>query len=169
LINYGEDDNRRLPDDGAHLAARLRDARTMVILSSVTRGAFNHIHGSADRKAMIGEVAMSVVRISQGSSAVDARFPASEYRHGDGTTDAGVCDRRSRLCGMKRRREGIAKAQREGKYRGRAPTVLRWADEIIRLKESGVSPTEIATRLGIGRASVYRVLTDRPGGEQVAA
>jgi predicted esterase len=31
LINDGEEDNRRLPDDGAHLATRLRDAGTMVI------------------------------------------------------------------------------------------------------------------------------------------
>jgi hypothetical protein len=32
-----------------------------------------------------------------------------------------------------------------------------------------VTPTEIATRLGIGRASVYRVLADQSGDEQVAA
>ena len=40
------------------------------------------------------------------------------------------------------------------------------ADEIIRLKEEGVRPSEIATRLGIGRASVYRVLNEQ---EKVAA
>ena len=38
------------------------------------------------------------------------------------------------------------------------PTARRKADEIIRLKEEGVRPSEIASRLGIGRASVYRVL-----------
>jgi DNA invertase Pin-like site-specific DNA recombinase len=35
------------------------------------------------------------------------------------------------------------------------------SDEIIRLKEAGVAPTEIAIRLGIGRASVYRVLCEQ--------
>jgi DNA invertase Pin-like site-specific DNA recombinase len=70
---------------------------------------------------------------------------------------------------LERQREGIAKAQREGKYKGRTPTVRRRAAEIARLKEAGVTPTEIATRLGIGRASVYRVLADQSGGEQVAA
>ena len=70
---------------------------------------------------------------------------------------------------LERQREGISKAQREGKYRGRTPTVRRRAAEIIRLKEAGVTPTEIATRLGIGRASVYRVLADQSGDEQVAA
>ncbi len=34
----------------------------------------------------------------------------------------------------------------------------RKAAEIIRLKEAGVRPTEIAVRLGIGWASVYRAL-----------
>ena len=64
---------------------------------------------------------------------------------------------------LERQREGIAKAQREGKYKGRAPTVRRRAEEIIRLKEAGVSPTEIAMRLGVGRASVYRVLAEQGG------
>ena len=69
---------------------------------------------------------------------------------------------------LERQREGIAKAQREGRYKGRAPTVRRRADEIIRLKEAGVTPTEIAVRLGIGRASVYRIL-GQADGERVAA
>jgi DNA invertase Pin-like site-specific DNA recombinase len=59
---------------------------------------------------------------------------------------------------LERQREGIAKAQREGRYKGRVPTVRRRAAEIIRLKEQGVTPTEIASRLGVGRASVYRIL-----------
>jgi DNA invertase Pin-like site-specific DNA recombinase len=70
---------------------------------------------------------------------------------------------------LERQREGIAKAQREGKYKGRAPTVRRRAEEIIRLKEAGVTPTEIATRLGIGRASVYRVLVEQTGEDRQEA
>src|SRR5271167_406500 len=71
---------------------------------------------------------------------------------------------------LERQREGIAKAQREGRYKGRAPTVRRRADEIIRLRDAGVSPSEIAVRLAIGRASVYRVLAEQTdGGRQKAA
>jgi DNA invertase Pin-like site-specific DNA recombinase len=64
---------------------------------------------------------------------------------------------------LERQREGIAKAQQQGKYKGRAPTARRRAAEVIRLKEAGVTPTEIATRLGIGRASVYRILSAQTG------
>lgn len=59
---------------------------------------------------------------------------------------------------LERQREGIAKAKREGRYKGRVPTARRQAAEIARLKSNGLTPSEIASRLGIGRASVYRVL-----------
>ena len=55
---------------------------------------------------------------------------------------------------LERQREGIAQAKRDGRYRGRAPTARRQIAEITRLKDAGVTPTEIATRSGIGRPSV---------------
>jgi DNA invertase Pin-like site-specific DNA recombinase len=59
---------------------------------------------------------------------------------------------------LERQREGIAKAKAEGKYKGRAPTARAKADEVKALAAQGVGATKIAERLGIGRASVYRVL-----------
>ena len=59
---------------------------------------------------------------------------------------------------LERQREGIAKAKAEGKYQGRAPTAQRQAETVRQLKADGVRPVEIARRLGIGRASVYRIL-----------
>jgi DNA invertase Pin-like site-specific DNA recombinase len=59
---------------------------------------------------------------------------------------------------LERQREGIQKAKAEGKYRGRKPTARAKADEIKTLKAAGIRPTDIARQLGIGRASVYRVL-----------
>lgn len=62
---------------------------------------------------------------------------------------------------LERRREGIARAKAEGKYRGRAPTARRQAEEIAALKAQGLKAEEIAERLGIGRSSVFRVLKER--------
>lgn len=59
---------------------------------------------------------------------------------------------------LERQREGIAKAKAEGKYKGRKPTAQAKTDEVLRLKGEGMKPTDIAKELGIGRASVYRIL-----------
>jgi DNA invertase Pin-like site-specific DNA recombinase len=59
---------------------------------------------------------------------------------------------------LERQREGIAKAKMEGKYKGRAPTARAKTAEARALKAEGFGATQIAKRLGIGRASVYRVL-----------
>ena len=70
---------------------------------------------------------------------------------------------------LERQREGIMKAKREGRYKGRVPTARRKAAEIIRLNQEGVRPSEIASRLGIGRASVYRVLGQHTSSERQEA
>lgn len=59
---------------------------------------------------------------------------------------------------LSRQREGIAKAKREGKYKGRAPTARAKSDEVLRLLNSGVRPTDVAKQVGIARRSVYRIV-----------
>jgi DNA invertase Pin-like site-specific DNA recombinase len=59
---------------------------------------------------------------------------------------------------LERQREGIAAAKNAGKYRGRKPTARAKGGEVRRLVAEGISKAEIARRLGIGEASVYRIL-----------
>lgn len=54
-----------------------------------------------------------------------------------------------------RQMEGIAKAKAAGVYRGRPKSIA--PDEVLRLLGAGVGPAEVARRLKIGRASVYRI------------
>jgi DNA invertase Pin-like site-specific DNA recombinase len=56
-----------------------------------------------------------------------------------------------------RQLEGIAKAKAEGRYKGRQASIDE--AQIRLLKAEGLGATAIAKRLNVGRASVYRALT----------
>ena len=58
-----------------------------------------------------------------------------------------------------RQLEGIAKAKAAGVYKGRPPSID--PARVRELKAQGIGATQIAKALGIGRASVYRVLEER--------
>ena len=58
-----------------------------------------------------------------------------------------------------RRAYGIAKAKREGKYKGRKPTAMARADEVVELRKR-MKVDEIVKVTGISRASVFRILKD---------
>ena len=65
-----------------------------------------------------------------------------------------------------RQLEGIRAAKAKGVYKGRKPSIDR--AEVRRLREvEGLGPSAIARRLGIGRASVYRVLGGKDGAAAV--
>jgi len=57
-----------------------------------------------------------------------------------------------------RQRAGIEAAKAKGIYKGRKRSIDR--DAVCKLHKEGVGATEIARRLGIGRASVYKVLAE---------
>lgn len=59
---------------------------------------------------------------------------------------------------LERQREGIDKAQKAGKYKGRKPIPEEKRAAILRLAGEGVTRAEIARQLGIGQATVYREL-----------
>ena len=57
---------------------------------------------------------------------------------------------------LERQLVGIAKAKREGKFKGRVPTAKKKSGDIQRLLRDGMKPTEVAEKLAVGVASVYR-------------
>ena len=59
-----------------------------------------------------------------------------------------------------RQLEGIKAAKERGIYTGRKSSID--PEQVRQLKDEGIGPAEIAKRLGIGRASVYRILSAEP-------
>ena len=53
---------------------------------------------------------------------------------------------------------GIAQARKDGRPHGRPPTIAKFEKRIRRLYSNGMSKSEIARQLRIGRTSVRRVL-----------
>ena len=120
---------------------------------------------TADLLGIIGRLeakGVGLVVLSMGGQQVDTRSPTGKLML---TMLAAVAAFERDLM-LERQREGIAKAKAEGRYQGRAPTAMRQAGEVARLKASGVSPTEIARRLGLSRMSVYRALKGAEGGAE---
>lgn len=59
---------------------------------------------------------------------------------------------------LERQREGIAKAKSEGRYKGRKPIETEGRHRVLKLAAEGATRAVIATQLGIGEATVYRIL-----------
>ena len=60
---------------------------------------------------------------------------------------------------LERQREGIVKAKREGRYKGRKPTARARVSEVETLRAKGLSMDKIAAQLGLSKGSVHRMLS----------
>ena len=111
---------------------------------------------------------VGLVVLSMGGERLDTRNPTSKLML---TILAGVATWEREIM-LERQREGIAKAKAEGAYKGRQPTARAKAADVLRLAGEGMKREDIAAHLGIGVASVYRILADaaRQGlGAEIAA
>jgi DNA invertase Pin-like site-specific DNA recombinase len=61
---------------------------------------------------------------------------------------------------LERQADGIAKAKEAGKYLGRKPTAKAKGTEVVALVAQGLTKEAVAAQLGIGVASVYRILKE---------
>jgi DNA invertase Pin-like site-specific DNA recombinase len=94
--------------------------------------------------------------LSMGGTELDTRSPTSKLM----LTMLAAVGQFERELMLERQREGIRRAALDGKYKGRAPTARRKADIVAQLRAEGVKPAQIARKVGISRASVYRLLAD---------
>jgi DNA invertase Pin-like site-specific DNA recombinase len=67
---------------------------------------------------------------------------------------------------IERQREGITKAKSEGRYKGRKPIAADRRKSVLKLEAEGATRTSIALQLGIGEATVYRILAADRGGQK---
>jgi DNA invertase Pin-like site-specific DNA recombinase len=61
---------------------------------------------------------------------------------------------------LERQVDGIALAKQKGKYKGRKSTAREKAPQATELLEKGMTKQAIADQLGIGVASVYRIIKE---------
>jgi DNA invertase Pin-like site-specific DNA recombinase len=99
---------------------------------------------------------IALVVLSMGGQRIDTRSPTGKLM----LTMLGAIAAFERDLMLERQREGIAKAAAEGKYKGRAPTARAKAADVLRMARAGQTRDAIAADLGIGVASVYRILAE---------
>lgn len=97
---------------------------------------------------------VGLIMLSMGGQRIDTRSPTGKLM----VTMLGAVAEFERGLLLERQREGVAKAKADGRYKGRKPTARAKAAEVLRLADEGLQRTEIAERLNIGVASVYRLL-----------
>jgi DNA invertase Pin-like site-specific DNA recombinase len=110
---------------------------------------------------------VGLIMLSMGGQQIDTRSPTGKLMV---TMLAAIAEFERGLL-LERQKEGVAKAKADGKYKGRKPTARAKAAEVLKLADEGLQRTEIAGRLDIGVASVYRALAVAKkgvGGRKVA-
>ena len=99
---------------------------------------------------------VALIMLSMGGQRIDTRAPTGKLLV---TMLAAIAEFERGLL-LERQREGVAKARADGKYKGRQPTARARAAEVVKLADQGIQRAEIARRVGIGVASVYRTLAE---------
>jgi DNA invertase Pin-like site-specific DNA recombinase len=89
-----------------------------------------------------------------GGSAIDTKGPTGKLI----LTMVGAIGEFERSLMLERQRHGIAEAKARGKYKGREPTARAQTEAVKNMHAARVSAVSIADKLGMSRASVFRIL-----------
>jgi DNA invertase Pin-like site-specific DNA recombinase len=114
----------------------------------------------ADLLAIVEKLAAKGVALRILAMGIDTTTPTGKLM----LTMLGGVAEFERAIMLERQREGIAKARIANKFKGRAPKARAKSAEIIKLAGAGMTRQAIADELGIGVASVYRVLAAKAKG-----
>lgn len=109
---------------------------------------------AADLLRIVAQLEAKGVHVRILSMALDTATPTGKLML---TVLAGVAEFEREIM-LERQREGIAKAKAAGKFTGRQPTARRKAADVMKLRADNVTPADIARKLKISKASVYRIL-----------
>lgn len=94
-----------------------------------------------------------------GGSEIDTRSPQGKLT----LTVFGAFAEFERALMLERQREGIEKAKRLGKYKGRKPLPAEKVRQVRELRAQGMACSKIAKKADVSRASVYRIIGDAAG------
>ena len=122
---------------------------------------------TADLLAIVRDLearGVGLLILSMGGQQLDTRSPTGRLML---TMLAAVAEFERGLM-LERQREGIAKAKAEGAYKGRKPTARAKTADVLRLAAAGTKREEIAAQVGVGVASVYRILAAAKGNSATA-
>ena len=111
-------------------------------------------HPDKDRQKLIDRLEKKNVALKVLNLGMDTKTPTGKLM----LTVLGAVAQFERELMLERQREGIDKAKREGKYRGRKPIDKGRRGKVIELVLAGGKKAEIARKLGIGEATVYRIM-----------
>lgn len=115
---------------------------------------------TADLLAIISQLEAKGVGLrvlNFGGSPIDTKSPTGKLL----VTMLGAVAEFERALMLERQKIGIAKAKSEGRYRGRSPTARAKSNQIQELADAGVGASAIASRLGVSRSSVYKILSEK--------
>jgi len=93
---------------------------------------------------------VGLILLSMGGERMDTRNPTAKFML---TMLAAVAELERNLM-LERQKEGVARARREGKYKGRKPSIDR---DRLREMAAEFGPAIAARELGVGLSSVYRL------------
>lgn len=95
---------------------------------------------------------VGLILLSMGGERIDSRNPTSKLL----LTMLAAIAAFERDIMLERQREGIERARKEGKYKGRKSVVDR--SDALAMAADGLTGLDIAARLGVSKSAVYRTL-----------